>query len=41
LVQSLALLITSNVVTGIEVCRIGLSTILSPALPPRADDRAS
>jgi len=41
LVESLALLITSNVVTGIEMCRIGLSTILSPALPLRADDRAS
>jgi hypothetical protein len=35
LVESLALLITSNVVTGIEVCRIGLL-----ALPLRADDRA-
>ena len=36
LVESLALLITSNVVTGIEVCRSGLL-----ALPLRADDRAS
>jgi hypothetical protein len=41
LVESLALLITSHIVTGIEVRRIGLPTILSPALPPRADDRAS
>jgi hypothetical protein len=41
LVESLALLITSNVVTGIEVHRIALPTSLSPALPSRADDRAS